>query len=112
MAKSKPKIHADQQTLKPCRRRYADEFKQDAVRLVTEEEYTFQAAADAVGVSSKSLRDWHKKFAPAPNASNGAAITVERLQADIKLLRQQLRRAEVERDILKKATTYFASLHT
>jgi len=37
-------------------RRFSDEFKRDAVRLITEERYTFKAAAAAVGVSEKSLR--------------------------------------------------------
>ena len=106
------RIPADQQALKPCRRRFTDEFKRDAVRLITDEQYTFQAAAQAVGVSQKSLRDWHTKFASVPNASNGAAVTVEQLQADNKRLRRQLKRAEIEREILKKATTYFASLQS
>jgi len=47
----------------PKSRRFPDEFKRDAVRLVTDEQYTFKAAAQAVGVSVKSLYDWHKKFA-------------------------------------------------
>ncbi len=104
-----PRIPADQQAVKPCRRRFLDEFKRDAVRLITDGQYTFQAAAQAVGISQKSLREWHKKFASAPDASNGVAVTVGQLQADNKRLRQQLKRAEMEREILKKATTYFAS---
>jgi len=47
----------------PKSRRFPDEFKRDAVRLVTDEQYTFKAAAQAVDVSEKSLYDWHKKFA-------------------------------------------------
>jgi len=39
------------------RRRYPKDFQQDAVCLVTEEKYTFKAAARAVSVSEKSLRD-------------------------------------------------------
>jgi len=87
--------------------RYSDDFKRDAVRLVTEEHYKFKAAADAVGVSEKSLRDWHKKFAPAPQACGNDA-SVDELREEIKRLRKQLRRAEMEREILKKATAYFA----
>jgi transposase len=109
MSESIPPIPADQKTVKPCRRRFLDEFKRDAVRLITDQQYTFQAAAQAVGVSQKSLRDWHRKFATVSGVANGAAVTVEQLQADNKRLRQQLKRAETEREILKKATTYFAS---
>ena len=46
------------------RRQFTEEFKQDAVRLVVNEKYTFAAAAKAVGVSEQSLRNWHAKFAP------------------------------------------------
>jgi transposase-like protein len=43
--------------------RYSEDFKRSAVHLVTDEQYTFKAAAQAVGVSDKSLYEWHKKFA-------------------------------------------------
>lgn len=88
-------------------RRFPDEFKRDAVRLISEERYTFKAAAAAVGVSEKSLRDWHAKFAPQPNPC-GEDASLEELRQENKRLRQQLKRAELEREILKKATAYFA----
>ncbi len=91
----------------PCRRRYPDDFKRDAVRLVTEEKYSFKVAAKAVGVSEKSLRDWHAKLAPEP-APCGDDATVEQLQQENKRLRKQLKRAEMEREISKKSTAYFA----
>ena len=91
----------------PCRRRYPDDFKRDAVRLVIEEKYSFKAAAKAVGVSEKSLRDWHARLVP-PLAPCGENATVEQLQQENKRLRKQLKRAEMEREILKKATAYFA----
>ena len=91
----------------PKARRFSDEFKRDSVRLVTDEKYSFQAAATAVGVSQKSLRDWHAKFAPQPVACDPHASQDE-LRDENKRLRQQLKRAEMERDILKKATAYFA----
>jgi len=89
------------------RRRFSDEFKRDAVQLVVAESYSFKDAAQAAGVSEKSLRDWHKKFAPAP-APCGEDATVEQLHDENKRLRKQLKRAELEREILKKATAYFA----
>jgi transposase len=87
--------------------RYLDEFKRDAVRLVSEEKYSFKAAAKAVNVSVRSLRDWYARFAPQP-APCGENATVDELREENKRLRQQLRRAELEREILKKATAYFA----
>ena len=88
-------------------RRFSDEFKRDAVRLIVDEQYTLKAAARAVGVSENSLRVWHKKFAP-PLAPCGDDATVDQLREENKRLRKQLKRAEMEREILKKATAYFA----
>ena len=89
------------------KRRFSEEFKRDAVRLVVEEGYTFKSAAKAVGVSVKSLRDWHAKFAPEPEPC-GEEATLDELREENKRLRRQLKRAELEREILKKATAYFA----
>ena len=88
-------------------RRFEEDFKRDAVRLVVEEKYTLAAAAKAVGVSVQSLRAWHKKFAP-PLDACGENATLDELREENQLLRRQLRRAELEREILKKATAYFA----
>ncbi len=89
-----------------ARRSFTEEFKRDAVNLVVEG-YSFKAAADAVGVSSRSLREWHDKFAPEPEAC-GEDASVQQLQEEVRRLRKELKRAEVEREILKKATAYFA----
>ena len=50
----------------PCARRFSEDFKRNAVRLVLEEGYTHRSAAEGVGVSEKSLRDWHARLAPKP----------------------------------------------
>ena len=89
------------------RRSFSDEFKQDAVDLVVKQGDSFQAAADAVGVSSRSLRDWHVKLTPEPVPCADDA-SAERLRGEVKQLKKRLQRAEMERDILKKATAYFA----
>ena len=65
------------------------------------------AAAQAVGVGEQSLRKWHARLAPKP-APCGEDATQEELREEIKRLRRELRRAELEREILKKATAYFA----
>lgn len=88
-------------------RRFSEEFKRDAVRLVVEEGYTFKAAAAAVGVGDQSLRAWHAKYA-SPREPCGENASVEELREEVARLRKQLKRAELEREILKKATAYFA----
>ena len=89
------------------RRSYDEPFKRDAVRLVSEEKYSFKAAATAVNVSEQSLRAWHAKLAPA-RPPCGESATTQELRDEVTRLRKQLKRAELERDILKKATAYFA----
>lgn len=107
MSKKPTSVASEQVTQSASGKRYLDDFKRDAVRLVTEERYTFKAAATAVGVSEKSLRDWHAKFAPQPSPC-GESASLDELREENKRLRQQLKRAELEREILKKATAYFA----
>lgn len=87
--------------------RYDEQFKRDAVRLVTEQNYSLKAAAAAVGVSEITLRNWRNKFAPKPQPC-GEDATVDELRKENARLRRELRRAELEREILKKATAYFA----
>lgn len=93
------------------RPRYSDEFKREAVRLVVEEGYSFRAAGGAVGVCEATLRSWHAKLAP-PAEPCGDDATLEELKAENTRLRRQLRRTEMEREILKKATAYFAKEST
>lgn len=95
---------------KPSKRKrptYSDEFKQDAVRLVVEQGYSFKAACQAVGVCDATLRAWHAKLAPPPEPC-GEDASLDELKAENARLRKQLKRAELEREILKKATAYFA----
>ena len=89
------------------RRRFTEDFKQDAVRLVVSEKYSFAAAAKAVGIGEQSLRRWHARLAPKPEPC-GENASLDELRAENQRLRRELRRAELEREILKKATAYFA----
>lgn len=89
------------------RRSFTEEFKREAVNLVVVQGYSFKRAAEAVGVSPNSLRGWYDKYAPAPESCADDA-THEALQEENKRLRKQLKEASLERDILKKATAFFA----
>ncbi len=61
------------------RRSFSAEFKQDAADLVVRQGYSFKAAADAVGIAAKSLRDWHAKLAPEPEPCGDDASTAAAL---------------------------------
>lgn len=77
------------------RRSFSAEFKQDAVDLVVKQGYSFNDAADAVGVRAKSRRDWHEKLAPEPESYDDDASTAV-LQDEINRLRERLQRTEIE----------------
>ena len=89
------------------RRSFTDEFKRDAVKLVSVEGYSFKEAAAALKVNVKNLREWHERFAPEPEPC-GPDATAEDLQAENKRLRDQLKETQTDLEILKKATAYFA----
>jgi transposase len=95
------------ETSKQRRRSFSDEFKRDAVDLVVKQGYSFKAAAEAVGVTTRLLRDWHEKIAPDPDPC-GQDASLAQLRDDNMQVRKKLQRAEMEREILKKATAYFA----
>ncbi len=80
---------------------YSDEFKRDAVTQITERGYPVAEVAQRLGVSQHSLYAWKRKFA---KASSGEAEK----DAEIRRLKRELTRVTEERDILKKATAYFA----
>ena len=73
--------------------------------------YSFKNACQAVGVCEATLRSWHAKLAPPPEPC-GENATMGEMQAELKRLRRQLKQTELEREILKGATAYFAKEST
>jgi transposase len=81
---------------------YSDEFKQDAVHQITVRGYPVREVSRRLGVSTHSLYKWMKLFGePSPNPG------VDH-EAENRRLKRELARVTEERDILKKATAYFA----
>jgi transposase len=64
-------------------------------------------AAQSLGVDSASIRSWIRKFDPAPLAT-AADAGPEELKREILRLKEENRRLLMEREILKKATAFFA----
>ena len=87
--------------------RFTPEFKEEAGRQVVERGHSVADVAERLGVSSHSLYNWIKAVKPSPNEQQKQELT--EAKKEILALRTQLRRAEEERDILKKAARYFAA---
>ncbi len=88
------------------KQRYTPEFKEGAVRQVTEKGHPVQEVAARLGVSSHSLYKWVKAVGPEKDEQRSDELLDAKKQ--ILKLRAELRRVEEERDILKKAAAYFA----
>ncbi len=81
---------------------FSDDFKRNAVAQVTEQGYPVAEISKRLSVSVHSLYAWKKKFSKSPDPGEGDQA------AEIRRLKQELARVTEERDILKKATAYFA----
>lgn len=91
---------------KSKRARYTGEFKQEAVRLV-EAGQSIAATARSLGLVEQTLYNWIKAQRQGkPLDGPEKPVTAE--QMEISRLRAELARVKMERDILGKATAYFA----
>jgi transposase len=92
---------------KATRAQYTLEFKQEAVRMV-ESGQSMAAAARTLGVVEQTLYNWvkAKREGRLKGAAGSKGVSAE--QMEISRLRAELARVKMERDILGKATAYFA----
>ena len=91
------------------RKQYSKEFKLDAVSLVIDQNYTRAEASKNLGINPNMLGRWVKEA----DSDDGHAfrgngkLTPD--QEEIRQLKSQVKRLQMERDILKKATVFFAA---
>lgn len=83
-------------------RKYSQEFKEQAISLVTERGYTHAEAAKDIGVSLHTIKYWLK----AARKNGAGQITPE--GEETRRLRAENRQLRLENEILKKAAAYFA----
>jgi transposase len=93
--------------MKTKRARYTLEYKQEAVRLV-ESGQSIAAAARSLGMVDKTLFNWVKASREGRLQGADSPSQVSAEQMEISRLRAELARVKMERDILEKATAYFA----
>jgi transposase len=84
--------------------RYPEEFKIEAVKQVTENGYSVSEVAKRLGVTTKSLYDWKARYGKSTEQISQDAA----LKAELRQLRKENKRLQMERDILKEATRFFA----
>lgn len=88
------------------RRKFTDEFKAGAVRLVLDEGKSVAQVARDLDLTPSALGGWVKQ-ARADRSKGKAGLTTEE-RAELAALRKELRVVKMERDILGKAVAFFA----
>ena len=88
------------------RRSYSQEFKLEAVKMVLEDGVSVVQVARDLGINENLIHAWKRKFKERGQLSDSSKLTDD--QEEIRRLRLELARVRQEREILKKATAYFA----
>ena len=91
------------------RKKYSKEFKLDAVSLVLEQDYSRTEAARSLGINANMLRRWIQEFESEDGHSFRGNGKLSPEQEQIRDLKKQVKKLELEKEILKKATVFFAA---
>jgi len=86
------------------RRRHTEEFKREAVKLMTEQGYAVGEAARNLGVHVSLLRRWREEL----EAEGKGEVLNREEREELRRLRAEVKRLQMEREILKKAAAFFA----
>jgi transposase len=93
--------------MKKKRKKYTQEFKEEAVKLITEQGYRISEAARNLGIDGNMLGRWKREIEGGGKGASGLqGGTV--MQAELNRLRKENKRLKMEREILKKAAVFFA----
>lgn len=90
------------------RNQYSKEFKLDAISLVLEQGYSRACAARSLELNANMLGRWIKEYQGDDGQAFRGNGKLSADQAEIRRLREENRRLKMEKDILKKATVFFA----
>ena len=91
------------------RKNYTAEFKQEAVRLVTEQGYSISQAARNLDININMLRRWKKQINEQGQDAFPGKGRLLLEQKELYRLREENKRLRMEREILKKTVTFFAN---
>lgn len=89
---------------KRTHKQYTKEFKEEAVALVLEQGYSVAQAADSLGIGTSLLYKWKDKI----EAQREGVALIEDEHDELKRLRKEVKELRMEKEILKKASAFFA----
>jgi transposase len=85
-------------------KQYSKEFKEEAVALVREQGYSVPEAAKSLGIASNMLYRWKERF----ESQLEGKVLSEDERTELKQLRKENKTLRMEKEILKKASAFFA----
>ncbi len=88
---------------------YTPEFRFESAQLVTEHGYSIREAAEAMNVSKGSIEIWVRQLRNPQKGIPGSGVPLTAEQQEIRELKKQIKRKELENEILKKATALLMS---
>ena len=89
---------------KKAQKSYPKEFKEEAVALVTEQGYSVPEAAKSLGIAVSLLYSWKAKV---EKQNTGLSLNEDE-RSELKRLRKEVKNLRMEKEILKKASLFFA----
>ncbi len=90
------------------KRSYTKEFKQEAAKLVIEQGYRATEAARNLGIDVSNIKRWVKEYKTHKEGAFPGKGRMQPEQEELHRLREENKRLKMEREILKKATAFFA----
>jgi transposase len=90
------------------RRTFTPEFKAQAVKLVTEQGKSLAEVARDLDLGESMLRAWKQALSKGGDQAFPGKGNPPALEEELRRLRAEVKRLQMERDILKKATAFFA----
>ena len=89
--------------------RYTKEFREEAVKLVTEEKLSLPEAARRLSLPPSTLGNWVKQFKAGRLGEVGKTyLPLTEVEMELSRVKKENSELKMERDILKKAAAYFA----
>jgi len=83
---------------------YPKEFKEEAVALVREQGYSVAEAAKQLGIATNMLYRWNQTI---EDQESGRVLSEDE-RSELKRLRREIKNLRMEKEILKKASAFFA----
>jgi transposase len=86
---------------------YTDEFKKTSAQLAFESDKSLKQTAIDLGLTPSTLHSWVKKYHRDPTTKDKTSKSL--VELELQKLKKEFLIVQQERDILKKASAYFAS---